>query len=63
VTTANKTCATSPYWADEPLAAIVMKVGVLQDIKTAVIGSKFGIDQSRNFESADPRNSAFPIES
>jgi hypothetical protein len=28
-----------------------------------VICSKFGIDRSRGFQSADPRKSAFPIES
>jgi hypothetical protein len=25
---ANRICATSPYWADEPLGAIVMKIGL-----------------------------------
>jgi hypothetical protein len=25
---ANKICAISPFWADEPLGAIVMKVGL-----------------------------------
>jgi hypothetical protein len=24
----NKICAASPYWADEPLRAIIMKVGL-----------------------------------
>jgi hypothetical protein len=60
---ANRICATSPQWADEPLGAIVMKVGLWHDIRTVLIGSKFGIDRSSGFQSADPRNSAFPIES
>jgi hypothetical protein len=25
---ANRICATSPYWADESLGAIVMKIGL-----------------------------------
>jgi hypothetical protein len=25
---ANRICATSPYWADKPLGAIVMKIGL-----------------------------------
>jgi hypothetical protein len=47
-------CATSPIWAAEPLRAIVMKVGVLHDVRTVVICSKFGVDRSTGFESADP---------
>jgi hypothetical protein len=47
-------CATSPYWAAEPLGAIVMKVGVKHDVRTAVIGSKVGVDRSRGFQSAEP---------
>jgi hypothetical protein len=60
---ANKICAISPYWADEPLWAIVMKVGLLHDVRTVVIFSKFGVDRSKGYQSADPRKSAFPIES
>jgi hypothetical protein len=39
-----------------------MKVGSQHDVRTVVIRSKFGIDLSRGFQSADPRKSAFPIE-
>jgi hypothetical protein len=56
-------CGTSLYWADEPLGAIVMKVGIEHDARTVVIHSKFGVDRSRGFQSADPRKSAIPIES
>jgi hypothetical protein len=60
---ANKICATSSYWADEPLGATVLKVGLWHDVRTVVIYSQFGIDRSRGFQSADPRKSAFPTES
>jgi hypothetical protein len=50
----HKKCATSPHWADEPLGAIVMTVGILHDVRTLVIYSKFGVDRSRGFQSADP---------
>jgi hypothetical protein len=59
---ANKTCATLPYWADEPHGAIIMGVGLWHDVRMIVICSRFGIDRSRGFQSADPRKSAFTIE-
>jgi hypothetical protein len=31
---ANRICATSSYWADEPLGVIVMKVGLYHDVRT-----------------------------
>jgi hypothetical protein len=40
-----------------------MEVGLQHDIRTVVIYSKFGIDQLRGFQSADPRKTTFPIES
>jgi hypothetical protein len=46
---ANRKCATSPYWADEPIGANVMKVGTYHDVRMVVIDSKFGVDRSRGF--------------
>jgi hypothetical protein len=59
---ANRKCATSTDWADEPLGAIVMQVGLQQDVRTVVIGSKIDINWSMGFQSADPRKSPFPTE-
>jgi hypothetical protein len=47
-------CVTSPYWVDEPLRTSVMKVDLYHDVRTVVICSKYGVDPSRGFESADP---------
>jgi hypothetical protein len=54
-------CATSPYWADEPLGANVMKVGIYHDVRTAVIDSKFGVDRSRVFSRRTFENRPFPL--
>jgi hypothetical protein len=56
-------CGISPYWAGEPLVAIVVKVDVQHNVRTVVIDSIFGVNRSRGFQSAVPRKSTFPIES
>jgi hypothetical protein len=48
-TLGNKVCTTSPYWADEPLGANAVKVGLLHFVRAIVICSKVGIDWLRGF--------------